>query len=76
MRQRERKQMVNWQVKSRSTEFKNFWPNVIDAHGFGSIELSKFGVNIGNRDRNVTDQGINRWKLISSWEDKRTASEN
>ena len=76
MGQRERKQMVNWQVKSRSTEFKNFCPNVINAHGFGSIELSKFGVNIGIGNRNVTDQGINRWKLISSWEDKRTASEN
>ena len=76
MRQRKRKQMVNWQVKSRSTEFKHFWTNVIDAHGFGSIELSKFGVNIGIRNRNVTDQEINRWKLISSWEDKRTASEN
>ena len=68
--------MVNWQVKSRSTEFKNFWHNVIDAHGFGSIELSKFEVNIEIRNRNFFDQGINRWKLISSWEDKRTASEN
>ena len=76
MRQKEREQTVNWQVKSRSTEFKNFWPNVIDPHGFGRIELSKFGVNIRIRHRNVTDQGINRWKLISSWEDKRTASEN
>ena len=76
MRQRKRKQMVNRQVKSRSTEFKNFWPNVIDARGFGSIKLSKFEVNIGIGNRNVTDQGINRWKLISSWEDKRTASEN
>ena len=76
MRQRERKQVVNWQVKSESTEFKDFWPNVINAHGFGSIELSKFRVNFEIRNRNVTYQGINIWELISSWEDKRTTSEN